>query len=340
MDVVFMEDKEKISIKDYQLPSLNKNEVLIKVKMAGICGSDINTYRGLHPFRKPPVIMGHEVSGEVADIGTEVKSFQNGDKVTVEPQQGCTQCEYCLSGNENLCTLRRAPGVGNWSGTMAEYFIAPSSTVIKLPPETSFETGALIEPLAVGFHAINKANVQPGEKVAILGAGPIGLLTQAAALHKGSDFVMVTDIIDYPLDISQQLGAHTTINVASYTDWVKAAIDNVGDKFDKVIIATDAKEIVNQALQLTKRGGKIVTVAMFHKKHLIDVNNIQSLEKEIIGCMTYNRDDFLQAIELIKFGNIPIEQVISHILPYYEASQGFRLVHQKQDRSLKVLLRF
>jgi L-iditol 2-dehydrogenase len=177
MKAVYVEAPYKVVVKDVAEPELRDHDVLIKVKMTGICGSDIHTYKGLHPFRKPPVIIGHEVSGEVVRTGKAVQRIKPGDKVTVEPQAGCGSCEYCLTGHSNYCENRSAPGVKGWYGTMAEYFAAPEHCVFVLPDIVDLEQGVLAEPLAVGIHAARKSNIQLGDKVAILGAGPIGLLT-------------------------------------------------------------------------------------------------------------------------------------------------------------------
>jgi len=132
MKAAVLTEIHKVEIKDVEKPEIKDNEVLIKVKSTGICGSDLHAYRGHHPFRKPPVILGHEVSGVVEEIGDVVNNIKNGDRVTVEPQLGCGECEYCLTGKYNLCIDRRAPGIGNWHGSFAEYFVAPEGTVYKL----------------------------------------------------------------------------------------------------------------------------------------------------------------------------------------------------------------
>ncbi|WP_181348132.1 zinc-binding dehydrogenase [Thalassobacillus sp. CUG 92003] len=340
MNAVVIKDVDHVTIEKKTVPKIRSDEILIKVKMAGICGSDIHTYKGLHPFRKPPVLIGHEVSGEVVDLGSSVSDYELGDKVTVEPQLGCGECEYCKEHMQNLCTSRQAPGVGEWDGTMAEYFKAPASCVMKLPECISHEVGVLAEPLAVAIHAVNKANIRPGEEVAILGGGSIGLLTLAVAHDKGAQQLLVTDVLDYPLNLSEQLGASYTINVTNHSSWPEAAIKKTDGLFDKVIVTNNADNIINEALSITKKAGKIVTVAMFEQNQNVNIHNLQNTEKEIIGCMTYNHEDFLGAIRFIQKDQIPIKNIVSHNLPYHQAPQAFRLVDRKEDKSLKVLLHF
>lgn len=340
MDTVVIEQVDRIKIKENNVPKIKDDEILIKVKMAGICGSDIHTYKGLHPFRKPPVAIGHEVSGEVAGIGSSVHDFKIGDKVTVEPQMGCGECEFCNNGLENLCISRQAPGIGEWAGTMAEFFKAPACRVIKLPESTSHEIGVLAEPLAVAIHAVNKAEIQPNEKVAILGAGSIGLLTLAVARDRGVENLFITDVLDHPLKISRRLGATYTLNVTEHSDWTHVAMRDAEGPFDKVIVANSGERIINEAISITKKAGKIVTVAMFQNEQSVNIPILQNTEKEIVGCMTYNREDFREAIRFIQKDHIPIKNVISHVLPYRKASQAFQLVDKKEDDSSKVLLHF
>jgi L-iditol 2-dehydrogenase len=339
MKAVFVEAAYQIEVKEVEEQQLHANEVVIKVKAAGICGSDIHTYKGLHPFRKPPVIIGHEVAGEIVKVGEAVKKFKVGDRVTVEPQTGCGSCEYCLTGKINYCEHRGAPGVRGWYGTMAEYFVAPENCVFKLPDNIDMFQGVLIEPLAVGVHAVRKADVQLGEKVAILGAGPIGLLTLACVKAAGATTILVTDVMDYCLESARKLGATHTLNITDRPNWVDEIKGQIGS-FDKVLVAVGVPGIINQALGLLRKGGRVVTIAMFHDDQSFDIANLQGSEKEIVGCMTYTREDTLAAIELIANGYVDTNVIITHKLPYTQAAEGFRMVDKKEDSSIKVLITF
>ncbi|QQK75733.1 alcohol dehydrogenase catalytic domain-containing protein [Salicibibacter cibarius] len=340
MKAVFVENAEQVKVKEVNRPNIKSDEVLIKVIKAGICGSDIHTYKGLHPFRKPPVIMGHEVAGEVAEVGNDVSKVKVGDRVTVEPQKGTGESEGIMTGNVNYSDERLAPGMGEWLGTMAEYFVAPETLVLSLPDSVSYEKGVLMEPLAVGVHAAFKGEVHPSDRIAILGAGPIGLLTLAAVYARNVKSTLVTDVFDYPLDIARDMGARTTLNIGGKSNWVTEAKEIMGGSFDKVFITAGVPGIINQALHLLKKGGRIVTVAMFQDQQKIDIEQLQQNEKEIVGCMTYNRPDSEEALSIIEDNKIPLEKVISHQLPYEQAADGFRMVDKKEDQSVKVLINF
>lgn len=341
MKAIFVEDKQLIKIKSKRMPSIQSDEVLIKVAKAGICGSDIHAYNGNHPFRKPPVSIGHELSGTVVDAGSDVDNIPIGANVTVLPQRGCGHCRYCEAGIINLCENRKAPGTGDWGGAMASYFTAHYSTVKRLPENVSLDAGVLTEPLSVGFHAIEKADLEKRDKVAILGGGPIGLVTLLASLSKGIKCSLVTDVRSYPLEAAKNLGAHHILNITQCDNWVDQAMNIVGGEFDKVIITTDAPGIVNHALQLVKRGGKVITVAMFNTEQTIDVTDLQGTEKEVIGCMTYSEKNFNEALDLLgkkNQGKIMTDNIISHFLPFNEAENGFQMLKQHKDNVLKVVL--
>lgn len=340
MKAVFVDKAESIKVKEVDIPSLKEKEVLIKVKAAGICGSDIHTYKGLHPFRKPPVIIGHEIAGEVVEIGEGVTGISVGDRVTVEPQAGTGESEGVMTGNINYSDERQAPGIGEWLGAMAEYFISPESQVIQLPDSVDYDRGVLVEPLAVGVHAAFKADIKPTDRVAIIGSGPIGLLTLAAVRHRGVKEILVTDVLDYSLEVAVEMGATNTVNSSKNENWIEEIKREMGGSFDKVFITAGVRGIVNQSLSLLRKGGKVVTVAMFNGPQEVDIVNLQQNEKEIIGCMTYNRPDTEEAVRIIEENKIPVNKVISHKLSLDEAGYGFRIVDKKEDKSVKVLVKF
>lgn len=340
MKAVFVDAPETVVVKEIDIPKIKDDEVLIKVAVAGICGSDIHTYKGLHPFRKPPVVIGHEVAGEVVEIGKNVTKFNVGDRVTVEPQKGTGESEGEMTGNINYSDERLAPGMGDWLGTMAEYFVSPESLTIGLPDSVSYDHGVLVEPLAVGVHATFKGDVKAADRVAIIGAGPIGLLTLAAVRARGVEETFITDVLDYSLDVARELGVKEAMNTMNNPNWIQEAKEKMGGSFDKVFVTVGIPGIVNDALTLLKKGGRAVTVAMFNGPQDLDIQQLQQNEKEIVGCMTYNRPDTEEALEIIRKKEIPVEKVISHHLSYEQAAEGFKIVNKKLDQSVKVLVNF
>ncbi|MGV3487569.1 MAG: zinc-dependent alcohol dehydrogenase [Tuberibacillus sp.] len=340
MKAVMIDKPYSVVITDVEPAPLEENEVRIQVKAAGICGSDIHAYKGLHPFRKPPVIIGHEISGEVVEIGSAVTRVKVGDKVTVEPQVGCGKCEHCLQGEINYCDNRKAPGIGKWYGTMAENFVAPEEVVFVLPQDMDHKLGALAEPLAVAVHAVRRAGIGVGDKVAILGSGPIGLLTMAVAKAAGATTILGTDVFDYCLDTAKDMGATHALNIKGKDNWVEEALELVGGPFDKVLIAVGVPGIVNQGLSLVKKGGRVVTIAMFHAEQSLDIMQLQGQEKELVGCFCYTREDTITAVDLLATEKINSDAIVTHVLPYTQAADGFEMMEKKEDNPLKILVTF
>ncbi len=154
MKAAILEDKYKIMTRKVSDLRTGSDQILIETEFAGVCGSDIHAFKGLHPFRKPPVILGHELSGTVMEMGKEVKGFRAGDRVTVMPLIACGECVQCKRGRQNICLNKKVPGIEGWLGTFSEYFLSKPPITYKLGEGTSFETGVLAEPLAVGIHSV------------------------------------------------------------------------------------------------------------------------------------------------------------------------------------------
>ena len=182
-----------IEFRDIPVPSIKDNEVLVRIKRIGVCGSDIHVYHGKHPFTKYPVTQGHEVSGQIAGIGKDVHSLKVGQKVTIEPQVVCGECYPCRHGKYNLCESLKVMGFQT-TGCASEYFAVPEEKVTPLPDVMTYDQGAMIEPLAVTVHAARRFPELEGANVAILGSGPIGILLMQSCKALGCRSVLITDI--------------------------------------------------------------------------------------------------------------------------------------------------
>lgn len=335
MKAAVLTDFYKIEIKEIKKPQIEKNEALIRVKSTGICGSDLHAYRGHHPFRKPPVILGHEVSGIVTEIGSEVKNIAINDRVTVEPQLGCGICEYCIEGKYNLCNNRKAPGINNWYGTFAEYFVAHDKNIFKISENISYDKGALIEPLAVGVHAVRQADIKLGETVAILGAGTIGLTTLIAARVAGATKIFITDYIDHNLEKAKQLGADYIINPGkeSVSEKIK---DLCPHGVNKAFITAAFKPVWEEALNISKKSSNICIVGMFSEEIQVDFLDLLMTEKTIKTSWLYLREDFITAIDIAKKNNLGL--LITHNLNLEEAQKGMIKLDKKEENIIKIIL--
>ncbi|KKM60773.1 hypothetical protein LCGC14_1538500 [marine sediment metagenome] len=212
----------KIEFQEIPVPKFNENEVLVKIMRIGICGSDIHVYHGEHPYTQYPITQGHEVSGKIEKIGSKVQGFNLNEKVTIQPQVVCKQCFQCTHGRYHICDDLKVMGFQT-TGAGSEFFAVNSEKLIKLPWEMTYEQGAMIEPCAVGVHAVLKGGDISRFNVLVLGAGPIGNLVGQTAKALGARSVMITDLSDYRLGIAKEVGIDYTINPTKQTLSVEIA---------------------------------------------------------------------------------------------------------------------
>lgn len=337
MRVAVVTEPYKVEIEERPIPEVGEKDVLIKVARAGICGSDIHLYKGTHAFRNPPAVLGHEVSGEVCEVGAAVTKYKVGDRVTVEPHIPCGECDFCKSGHMNLCKSKRVPGTPAWCGTFAEYFVAPEEIVYKLNDSVSYDVGVLVEPLAVAVQAMNCAADTKREAIAILGSGTIGLMTLAVAVKRGYKKIFCTDTAPFNRELAVKLGAtaaYDPINEDVET-LIKEATD--GNGVDVCIVAAGAPNIIDQASNITKKLGEVVLVAMITKPIPVYTYSFVFNEQKLIGSMTYTTEAFKEACDMVNDG-IHIEPIITHCLPLEESGKGLGILDTKSENAGKILV--
>ncbi|MGI6037385.1 MAG: zinc-dependent alcohol dehydrogenase [Limnochordia bacterium] len=336
MRAALLKEVYEIEITDVPEVYPKAGEVKIQVKLTGICGSEIHAFKGTHPYRKPPVILGHELAGDVVEVGAGVTEFKVGDRVIVEPQIACGKCPLCAQNLTNLCDNKIVLGTSQWSGSFAEYIVAPTSVVYKLPESLSYAQGVMVEPLAVGVHAVRVSDMRLGDNVLVLGAGTIGLVTLLAAKAAGAKNIYVTDVAEYNLKVAEELGAVKGINVAK-----ENPLEAIGsDKIDVVFVTAGLGPVVQQALQTVRKRGQVVIIALFDGPIQLEMFPITGKEIDIRGCMMYTGDDFQKTIDLMTSGQINVDPLISEILDIEETQQGLEIVDQKTKDAIKVLLKF
>ena len=337
MKAVLLTAPFTLDIRKMDKPKPKFNEVLIKVRATGVCGSDLHAYRGTHPFRNPPVVLGHELAGEVEQIGTEVKMIRVGEAVTVEPWKHCGRCPYCFEGKYNLCTGKQAMGTTAWQGSFAEYVVAPEDVVHKLPQGVSYQEGALVEPLAVGVHTVREARVRLGESVVVLGAGSIGLGILACLRVVGATKLIITDIENFNLKLAAQFGATETVNVKERS--VQEVVDKVtgGEGVDIAVIAAGEKSLVNEASKIAKKSGRVVVPAIFEESPEVDMFKVVYGEQNIQGSWAYNGKDFNIAIDLLALGKVDLKPLISRHFPLNEAKKVFDILDKRSEKVIKIL---
>lgn len=330
-------EAEKVEIKEVDVPALKDDEVLIKVKTVGVCGSDLHLFKGTHAFRKPPAVLGHEVAGDVVEIGKKVTKFKIGDRVTVEPHLGCGECEFCKKDMVNLCTNKKAPGTTAWIGTFVEYFNAPEKTVYKLNDDISYEMGTLIEPFAVAVHALGRINAPEKDNLVILGSGTIGLLTLVAAREAGYKNIICTDTQDFNLEMALKQGAKLALNPLK-DDVVARVREFTGGKGANVaLIAANSKVIVDQAAALVKRRGEVGIISMITEKIPVYTYNFVFNEQTLFGAMTYETKDFAKATEMINNG-LDLRDFVTQNFPLAESQRALDVLNEKKENVVKVIV--
>lgn len=337
MRVAVVTEPYKVEIEDRPVPEVGEKDVLIKTVRVGICGSDIHLYKGTHAFRNPPAVLGHEISGEVCEVGSAVTKFKVGDRVTVEPQIPCGECEYCKSGHVNLCKNKIVPGTDKWCGTFAEYFVAPENVVYKLADSVSYDVGALVEPLAVAVQAMNLCGNSEKESIAILGSGTIGLLVLAVAVKRGYKKIFCTDTAPFNREMALKLGATQAYDPID-ENVEELIIEATGGKgVDVCVVAAGAPNIIDQASAVTKKLGEVVLVAMITKKIPVYTYSFVFNEQKLIGSMTYTTEAFKEACDLINEG-INVQPIITHCLPLEESGKGLGILDTKSENAGKILV--
>lgn len=338
MRAAMLVDTKKIETKLVDIPQIDDDEVLIKVKYAGVCGSDLHLFRGMHPFRKPPVILGHEVIGKVVKIGKNVTNISIGDVVTVEPHKVIEECEYSKKGLINIAEHKTAPGTGDWVGTFVEYFNAPEKFTHKLDNKVSFESGVLAEPMAVAVHALNRFSKPEGETLTIIGSGSIGLLATLVAKNTNKyKKIINVDIDDFNLKKALEIGADNVIN-SGEEDLIEAVNKLTNNKgSEHVLVATGYPEILNDVGKITKKRGEVVLVSMITKNIPYYSYDLVFKELTLIGSMTYTSKDFKETMSLINNG-IKCDNLITQKFSLEDSQKALNLLSNKEEGAIKILI--
>lgn len=330
-----------VKFTDVPEPMITKgNEVKIKTVVTGICGSEIHAFHGTHPFRIPPLVSGHEVTGVIVEVGSDVKDYKVGDRVTVEPHYGCGVCELCREGRYNICSKKSVLGAKGWVGSFGEFFVVPEQTVIKLPDNLSFEQGVLIEPIAVGMHAVRQTNLSVGQTVAIIGTGPIGLGVMLSAKLAGASKIIMTDALDFNLQLAQKMDCKYTVNVTKEDVYQRVMEITDGKGVDVTYLAFGNEGTFADALKITKRGGAISEIAIIGAPVKIPISVLQQCEMRMYGSNMYTRTDFEIVRDAIANGEFDVEPMISKIMPIEEVEKAMEIVDKKLENVVKVLLKF
>lgn len=326
-----------IEFEEVPIPTPANNEVLIKIMNIGICGSDIHVYHGEHAFTSYPITQGHEVSGEIVELGEKVERLEAGQKVTIQPQVICGKCYPCRNGKYNLCEELKVMGFQT-TGTASHYFAVDSKKVTVLPDELSFEEGAMIEPLAVAVHAIRQAGNVEKKKVVVLGSGPIGILVAQVAKGLGAESVMITDISDIRLNIAKECGVDHCINTKNI-DLGDAISEKFGPaKADIIYDCAGTNTTINQAIKYARKGSTIILVAVFAEMATVDLAVLNDHELNLDSSMMYRNEDYIDGIRLVKEGKIELKKLITNQFAFNEFEEVYEYIEKNRETTMKVII--
>jgi L-iditol 2-dehydrogenase len=327
----------EIIFREIPVPVPGPDQVLIKIKRIGICGSDIHVYHGTHPYTSYPVTQGHEVSGQIVQLGEYVRDLEVGQPVTIEPQVFCGRCYPCLHGKYNLCENLKVMGFQT-TGTASEYFAVDASKVTPLPEGMSFSEGAMMEPLAVTVHAAKRFPDLKGAKTVVLGCGPIGILLAPSLKALGADKVLVTDISDTRLELAKSVGADYAVNTL-HKDFGEAMLEAYGpDKADVIYESAGSDITMEQAIQNARKGSTIVLVAVFGKRASVDLAKLNDSELDLNTSMMYRHEDFVDAIRLVNEGKILLKPLETAHFAFADYQKAYEYIDNNRETTMKVLI--
>ena len=338
--------KEDVRIEERPVPQPQAGEVLIRVHAAGICGGDVRSYKGLFPYSNFPLINGHELAGEVAAIGelpetldpavrAHAQALKAGDRVVLDPIRPCGKCYACRTGKPNCCHELKVTGV-HVDGAFAEYMTAPAERVHKIPDSISWETGALIEPYAIAEHAANLVDVQAGELVLILGAGPIGVGLVDVCKSRGAE-VMISEVQEKRLAFARRFGADYYVNAAEEDLSARLLSLTEGYGAPVVLEATGVRAVMASTQDLVANGGRIGLVGVTSGDVTFEGLNFSKKELNIFGTRN-SRNVFPALIEKVAAGRLHPEKMATHHFPLTQAAEALRLAAYSPAEVCKVVL--
>lgn len=327
----------EIQFQEVPVPEMKPDQVLVQIKRIGVCGSDMHVYHGQHPYVSYPLTQGHEVSAQIVSLGEDVAGLRVGQKVTIEPQVYCGHCYPCTHGKYNLCENLKVMGFQT-IGTASEYFAVDAAKITPLPDSMTYDEGAMIEPMAVTVHACKRVGDLEGKKIAVLGAGPIGILLCQSLKAFGAAEVMVTDISDFRLELAKQCGADHVYNTRN-VDFAKAVVECFGvDKADIIYDCAGNDITMGQAIANARKGSIIVLVAVYAGMAKVDLAKLNDSEVDLYTSMMYRHDDYLDAIRFIEEGKIQLKPLMSKHFAFKDYPQAYTYIDNNHETTMKVLI--
>ena len=341
MKALVLEEYNNLVFKNVSDPVLGSEDVLIEVKACGICGSDVHGMDGSTGRRIPPLIMGHEASGVIAETGSNVSGFRPGERVTFDSTVYCGSCDYCIKGNINLCEQRRVLGVScdeyRHNGAFAEYVSVPKHILYRLPEKISFEQAAMVEPCSVAFHSVAHTRLSLNDTAVVVGAGMIGLLVIQTLRAAGCGKIIAIDIDSKKLDLALTLGADLGLNPND--DPVTPAIRDVteGNGADVAYDAVGIDASLTTAIDSLRKGGAMTLIGNLSANVTLPLQSVVTREISLYGSCA-SCGEYPACLDMIARGAIDVDTLISAVAPLADGAQWFQKLYRQEEDLLKVML--
>jgi L-iditol 2-dehydrogenase len=341
MHAAFLYGVRDVRLEACPVPAPAPGEVLLQIAAVGVCGSDVHYYlegRIGSQVVSDPIVMGHEFSGRVAALGAGVRGLEIGQLVAVDPAIPCGECEQCLTGHPNLCPTVRFCGTPPVNGVFAEYACMPAVNCFALPETLSPVDAALLEPLGVALHAVNLSHIKPGDTVAILGAGPIGLLTAAVARLSGAAAVWMSDPLGYRREFARGYAADAVFDPRGQDVAAEIAQLTHGRGVDLVFEAAGAPETPQQAAEIVRPGGKLILAGIpADDRYTLRASTVRrkGLTLKLVRRMKHT---YPRAIQLVYRGKVSLRPLVTHTLPLSQVGLAMELISHYQDEVIKAVI--
>ena len=331
----FVPEVGRIEYREIEVGEAGPGEVLIEPARIGICGSDVHVFKGEHPIVQPPLVQGHEVSGRVIQPAPDVRGFEAGDIVTIEPAIGCGRCSRCHASLMAQCSNLDFIG-GNLDGPAARRYLVPADQLVRMRPTTSLDDAALAEPLATAVHSVRRAGEVYGHDVLVTGGGPIGALIALVAREAGAREVVVSDPSPGRRAILEGLGLATFDPAAGVAGLPEAMFGG-----REVTVAFECSGVaagLDACIQTVGRGCTVVVVAVYAEPPRTDMIAVQDRELNVFGALMYTWADFREATRLIDEGALPLGALVTHHVPFDDFEKGYAIIDDLTAGAMKVLV--
>lgn len=341
MQALVLTEYNHFELQDCPIPALEADEVLVKVVACGICGSDVHGMDGSTGRRIPPIIMGHEASGIIVDAGKNVHNWANDDRVTFDSTVYCGHCWFCRRGQINLCDNRRVLGVScdeyRWNGALAEYVAVPQHILYRLPEAVSFEQAAMVEPLSIAMHAVNRTRIHLNDTAVVVGAGMIGLLVVQALRAGGCGRIIAIDLDQGRLDMACKLGANAGLRVheADVPAEIFRCTNNRGADLAFEVAGIGAT--LSTAVNCLRKGGQLTLIGNISP--IIDFPLQAAVTRELsINGSCASCGEYTACLDMMAAGAIHVDPLISATAPLSEGSMWFQRLYAGEAGLMKVIL--